>query len=435
MRRRSLFSIDLLIVGSVFLLTVIGILFIYSGNTDSAGNVRNDEFLRQIVWALAGLVLVFFFAFYNYLHLRDYSLVIYLVFLGILLITLLVGRVINEARSWLGIGIFGIQPSEFTKIATILFLGNFLVRTGARIRELPYFLLAFLICLGPIALILLQPDMGTALVYIPIFISMVWMAGTKRRYIIFLMITGFLTILIGIIPELQKYFFNSYIPILSIFTDTNHLLIFSGVIFIIGLLSFLGYFFFREPYYYWIMYGSAITVLSSLGALAARKVLQDYQIKRLLIFLNPMIDPKKYGWNIINSVTAVGSGGFFGKGFRMGTQSQLKYLPQQSNDFIFSIIAEEWGFVGGLIVFALFLVILFRSIRIIQNSSDPFAQYVGAGIIGMILYHCIVNIGMTMGLMPVTGIPLFFVSYGGSSLLTGMISIGIILNIYFRRYT
>jgi rod shape determining protein RodA len=115
--------------------------------------------------------------------------------------------------------------------------------------------------------------------------------------------------------------------------------------------------------------------------------------------------------------------------------SQLKYVPVQSNDFIFSIIAEEWGFLGGLLVFSLFVVILYRSLRILKNTVDPYAQYIGVGIIAMIFYHCIINIGMNMGLMPITGIPLFFVSYGGSALLTGLLAVGIILNIYFRRYS
>ncbi len=438
MKRGSLFSLDIPILVSVILLVVIGILFIYSSNTDADGTIKKDEFVRQIFWAVLGLVLLFVFSFLNYLHLRDYALVIYLVLLGGLVVTLLVNLVINpdsrRPSSWLGIGGIGIQPSEFAKLATILFLGSFLSRIGARIRELPYFLLAFLICLVPMLLILLQPDMGTALVFIPILVAMTWVAGTKRRYIVFLLLTGLFMIFFSIQPELSKYFHLFALPFFKIMSVTNYLLIAAGVVFLIGLLAALGYYIFREPYYYWIMYGAGVAVLSSLGGLIGRVMLAGYQVMRLIIFLDPYIDRKGEGYNIIQSITAVGSGGLFGRGFRNGTMSQLKYVPVQSNDFIFSIIAEEWGFIGGLLVFGLFVILLYRSLRILKNTADSYAQYVGVGIIGMIFYHCVINIGMNMGLMPITGIPLFFVSYGGSALLTGLMSVGIILNIYFRRY-
>jgi rod shape determining protein RodA len=438
-RRGSLFSLDIPILIAVLCLVVIGILFIYSSNTDAAGTMVKDEFIRQIVWAGIGLTLLIVFSFFNYLHLRDFAWIIYAVIMALLLLTLIIGREVNFARSWLGIGGVGIQPSEFAKLATILFLGFFLSRVGTRIREVPYFLLALLICLLPMLLILLQPDMGTALVFLPIFIIMTWAAGTKRRYIIFFVLFGLAFLLILILPELAKYFSFFALPVFRVFAVPSYLLFFSLAVFGIGLLSFFGYYFFRAAYYYWITFGSAVLFFPSLIVGLMRLVgirgLQEYQVKRLIIFLNPYIDAKKEGYNIIQSITAVGSGGFFGKGFRAGTQSQLKYLPMQSNDFIFPIIAEEWGLLGASLVLILFSVVLYRSLKIVKNSPDTYAQYVGIGIVGMIFYHCIINIGMTMGLMPITGIPLIFISYGGSSLLTGLISIGIILNIYFRRYT
>ncbi len=438
-KRGSLFSLDLPILGSVLALVIIGILFIYSSDTDTTGNLVKDEFVRQIVWAVIGMGVLFFFSFFNYLHLRDYAWLIYVVAMVTLLVTLIIGRDVNGSRSWLGIGGVGIQPSEFSKLATILFLGFYLDRVGQRIRSLPYFLLAFLICLAPMFMILLQPDMGTALVFIPIFIVMAWTAGTKRRFLAFFAAFGFLFLLILIMPEMAKYFPVFAAPVFQVFIVPRYLLIFSLVVFGIGVLSFLGHFLFRAAYYYWITFGSAILFSSSLIVglmrLVGIKGFQEYQIKRLIIFLNPYIDAKKEGYNIIQSITAVGSGGLFGKGFRSGTQSQLKYLPMQSNDFIFPIIAEEWGLLGATLVLLLFTVVLYRSLKIVRNSPDRYAQIIGAGIVGMIFYHCVINIGMTMGLMPITGIPLIFISYGGSALLTGLICIGIILNIYFRRYT
>jgi rod shape determining protein RodA len=155
---------------------------------------------------------------------------------------------------------------------------------------------------------------------------------------------------------------------------------------------------------------------------------------RLIVFLNPEVDPRGAGWNIIQSQTAIGSGGVMGKGFLQGTQSHYRYLPQQSTDFIFSIMAEEWGFVGAIAVFSLFGIILIRGLYIVSIAKDRFAVYIGSGVLGMIFFHFMINIGMAMGIMPVTGIPLFFLSYGGSSLWTALIGVGLIMSIYQHRY-
>jgi rod shape determining protein RodA len=178
----------------------------------------------------------------------------------------------------------------------------------------------------------------------------------------------------------------------------------------------------------------SLAALSLAGAMLIDRVLKGYQIMRFIVFLDPQVDPQGAGWNLLQSVTAVGSGGFAGKGFLKGTQSHYQFLPQQSTDFIFSILAEEWGFLGGLLVFGLFLVILLRGVRIMYIARDDFGMHVAAGVVGMIFFHVVINIGMAMGIMPITGIPLFFLSYGGSSLWTALIGVGLLLDIYFRRY-
>ena len=203
---------------------------------------------------------------------------------------------------------------------------------------------------------------------------------------------------------------------------------------IILALSAWGWISYKKVYYFWIAYVS-LGVAACLGAsVLAHKVLKEYQIMRLIVFMDPSIDPRGSGWNILQSVTAIGSGGFLGKGFLQGTQSHYRYLPQQSTDFIFSIIAEEWGFVGGFIVFALFYTLLRRCVLLLRSLRDRYAIYVTAGIMGMIFFHFMINAGMAMGIMPITGIPLFFLSYGGSSLWTMLICIGILLGISARRY-
>ena len=170
------------------------------------------------------------------------------------------------------------------------------------------------------------------------------------------------------------------------------------------------------------------------GSYVFRNFLKDYQIMRLIVFVKPEVDPRGSGWNIIQSLTAVGSGGFWGKGFLQGTQSHYQFLPQQSTDFIFSIIAEEWGFIGSMIVLILFGIILIRGFAILLHAGDDFAIFTGTGILFMLFFHLVINIGMAVGIMPITGIPLFFLSYGGSSLWTATAGLAIIQNIYLRRY-
>jgi rod shape determining protein RodA len=200
------------------------------------------------------------------------------------------------------------------------------------------------------------------------------------------------------------------------------------------MIALFGYIKFKKKYFYWVVYSSAIMVFSICASYAARLVLRNYQLMRLIVFLDPNVDPRGAGWNIIQSVTAIGAGGFTGRGYLQGTQSHYQFLPEQSTDFIFSIFSEETGFLGGLAVFALFLIISLRLLSTMKITTDPFAKYVCAGLAGMFSFHFIVNVGMTMGIMPITGIPLMFMSYGGSSIFTGMAGIGIALSIYIRRY-
>ena len=283
-------------------------------------------------------------------------------------------------------------------------------------------------------LVLLQPDMGTALVYIPIFLVMVFVSGTKIRYVSFLILIALLTIVMSLLPAVNRYISVRENGILSLLVNPlfiRYLLLSLAVI--IGIAAF-GYAVFKRGYLYWIVYGSLIVFGSLVGELGVRAVLKDYQLSRLIVFINPQVDPQGAGWNVIQSVTAVGSGGLFGKGFLKGTQSHYRYLPQQSTDFIFSIISEEWGFLGGVIIFLLFSIILIRGLVILTTAKDSFAVYLGAGVVGMIFFHVFINIGMAMGIMPITGIPLFFLSYGGSSLWCALTGIALLLNIHIRRY-
>jgi rod shape determining protein RodA len=276
--------------------------------------------------------------------------------------------------------------------------------------------------------------MGTALMYVPIFVVMAFAAGARLRHIFFLVASGLLTIILAVLPLYERWILGREATVLSMVTELQVAKFFLAALVLITLLSAWGFWGFKRRYFYWILYVSSLLLVANAGALLVVRFLREYQIMRFIVFLNPRVDPQGAGWNLIQSVTAVGSGGFVGKGFLQGTQSHYQFLPQQSTDFIFSILAEEWGFLGGLLAFSLFLIILLRGIRILYIARDEYATCVGAGIVGMFFFHVAVNIGMTMGIMPITGIPLFFLSYGGSSLWTGLICIGLLLNIYFRRY-
>jgi rod shape determining protein RodA len=283
--------------------------------------------------------------------------------------------------------------------------------------------------------VLVQPDLGTALVFIPILLAMSFIAGLSMRYIIFSVSCIALTSILTILPLWQTHILQRPLSFLILLTDRRIIAITILALGIIMAIALFGHLKYRKRYFFWLLYAVAIVAFSMGASYAARSVLHQYQIMRLIVFLDPNVDPRGAGWNIIQSITAIGAGGFTGQGFLQGTQSNFRYLPGQSTDFIFSIFSEEMGFIGGIVVFVLYLIICLRLLRIIKTVTDPFAAYICAGLVGMLSFHFLVNVGMAMGIMPITGIPLLFMSYGGSSLLSSMIGIGLALSIHVRRYT
>jgi rod shape determining protein RodA len=435
MKSRSFLRFDLMIFLAAATLAVIGILFIYSSGISSDGVLQNNEYIKQIVWASLGIVIMITVSFFDYERLRSLSFYIYAVNIILLLIVLLSGDVVNGARSWISVKGIGFQPSEFMKISLILRLGVFFEQSRNKYSDFMRFILGLIQTGIPFLLVIIQPDMGTALVYIPIFLIMAFIAGVKKRYLVFSLAAGALTIVFSLIPAWDHYIVTEKsVEFAKIFKDINLLLIVIGALVFIFILSGIGLIFNKKKHFYWICFIVLILIIACSLTMGASSFIKDYQLKRLIIFIDPQVDPQGAGWNMIQSVTAVGSGGTFGKGFLEGTQSHYRYLPQQSTDFIFSIIAEEWGFLGCVIVFSLFFVIMIRSLYIMLSTKDYFALYIGCGIVGMIFFHFIVNIGMAMGIMPITGIPLLLVSYGGSSMITTMTGLGLISSIYLHKY-
>ena len=236
-----------------------------------------------------------------------------------------------------------------------------------------------------------------------------------------------------VLPIWETEIFQGTLPILQVLTNTNLRLLITVSSAVIMIIALLARIFFRNRYYTWISTIFGIIVFSLVASVAMGKVLKPYQVSRLIVFMDPSVDPRGAGWNIIQSKIAIGSGNLFGQGFLRGPQSHLQFLPEQSTDFIFSILSEELGFAGCCLVFALYFLILMRILYIIRSTTNNYGYYISAGILGMLFFHFIVNVGMVMGIMPITGIPLLFLSYGGSSLWTAMICIGLLISISTRR--
>jgi rod shape determining protein RodA len=434
MKLSRLFEIDFLLLLSVILLSLFGVLFIYSSGITSEGVLVSNEYIKQIIWLVSGLGLCIAIALVDYRRLYDLSGYLYLGILLILLYTRLFGKVVNGAKSWIGIGAFGIQPSEFAKVITILFLARYLDSSKRSVSGLHRFLVSGLIIGIPMAMILLQPDLGTSLVFIPIFLTMIYIAGTPMRYLAFVSIFIGLGSFLTVLPLWQQHILQGRLEFLRVFSDSRTTVVLSFAFFAVAGLGVFGYSRYAKKYFYWISFVSILVSLSLIFSFAGRSVLKDYQIMRLIVFLDPNVDPRGSGWNIIQSITAIGSGGFWGKGYLQGTQSHYRFLPQQSTDFIFSIFSEEWGFLGGLVVFFLYSLVSLRLVLTIKTTSDPFGAYICAGLSSIIVFHFLINVGMTMGVMPITGIPLLFMSYGGSSLLAAMAGIGVAQSVYTRRF-
>jgi rod shape determining protein RodA len=440
MKIRDFLEIDFPLFVASLVLTVFGILFIYSSGVSSSGIVISDDFTKQIIWAAAGVVIVLVIAFLNYKRVYDFSLYIYIGILLLLAYTCIFGRIVSGTRAWigvgrwLGIGSFTIQPSEFAKISTILFLARYLDSSKHSRNGIVRFALASIIVLVPMLIIMIQPDLGTALVFVPILLVMSFIGGIEMRYVFFLGGCVVLTSLMTLLPLWQEIILRGEFPAIMILMNLRFVIFSILILALIGGVSYFGYTRFNKRYFYWICYFAAMLLSSLSVSFMAHKVLKEYQMRRLIVFLDPSVDPRGSGWHIIQSMTAIGSGGLTGKGYLQGTQSHYNFLPTQSTDFIFSIYSEEWGFIGGLIVISLFLLICFRLIRLMRITSDTFGVYIAAGLTAMYSFHFLVNTGMAMVIMPITGIPLLFMSYGGSALISAMAGIGLAMSIHIRRF-
>ena len=401
---------DYSLVLAVMMLLVIGILMIHSASTGD--NLESSTiWQKQIVWSvlsisiMLGMVLIPFKAIYAL------SYVIYGLFLVLLLMTELFGSMGGGSERWLALGPIRIQPSEFMKIAAILALARFLSEKKNAPTGYSKVILPALIVMVPTAIVLKQPDLGTSLVFLSILFPMLYWAGLDTVHLFFLMS-----------PALSAVFSAPFIPFFNWIT---------WVVFMFGLLAVL----YMARY---SLFGMGVILSMNIFAGIAVPLmfnkLKPYQQKRITTFIDPEADPLGAGYQIINSKIAIGSGGLLGKGLGEGRYTELGFLPRAHTDFIFSVVGEEFGFVGAIVILGLIVYIVSRGIFIAMAVKNRFMSIASVGIATVFAFHMFVNVGMVVGIMPVTGLPLLFMSYGGSSCLTSAIMVGLLLNFSVNRY-
>jgi rod shape determining protein RodA len=397
-------QLDRPLLGAVTALAVYGLATLYSAGQTEVPTFVSTIWHRQLVWLTLGAVIVFLMFRTSPRMLEWATPFVYAIAVFLLALTLLFGTGAGTAagsKSWIAIGglRFG-QPAELAKLAVILMLSRWLAglrEPPATLRDLiPPCVIAGIPCF----LVMMQPDLGSAIVFIAILFCMLLWAGTKPSLMILLASPA-----IGLVLAFSTVAWGIWLAILA------------------GLLLWW------RPYLWEGLAVVAANVAMGVFALPFWNRLAPYQQNRLLAFLNPEVDPRATGWHVIQSKVAVGSGGLFGKGFTLGTQKRLAFLPAQHTDFIFSVVGEELGFIGVVAALALFAALVFVLLRIARKATDPFSSLCVFGIAGMLFTHIVENIGMTINLMPITGIPLPFFSYGGSFLLACSLGVGIAVRV------
>ncbi len=343
------------------LLVVVGIAVIYSATYQMGGKSSYPE--KQFYWACIGLIALFLGLFIDYKTFDRLAYLFYFMNLGLLLLVLISGKVVFGAQRWLSFGAFSFQPSELAKVTIIMVLARFLGDRKKQLNSIWCLLGAFALGIVPMVLVILQPDLGTGIVILPVLFAILYVAGVPRRYLWILVIAG---------------------------------LLFSPVLF---------------------------------------SLLKDYQKSRLLVFINPDADPLGAGYATNQAKIAIGSGGLLGKGWLSGTQTQLSFLPENRTDFVFATMGEEFGFIGSIFLLGLYTFIVIRGVQTAQQSKDFSGALLASGISVMIALHVFVNVGMAVGIMPVVGLPLPLISYGGSCTVTTLFAIGLLINIRMRRFT
>ncbi|MGV7930804.1 MAG: rod shape-determining protein RodA [Spirochaetota bacterium] len=434
-RRSEIYKIDYVLVSAVMAVILIGILMIYSAGFDPIDRTNNGLYKRQIIWFIIGFILMLMMTFVRYKSLGDYCLYIYFFILLLVIITTFFGTPIRNTRAWLNFGYFSIQPSEFMKLAVVIVLAKYLELRERDIRHLRELLVPTAVTAVPVLFIIMQPDFGTAMVFIPVLFAMLFIGGADVSHLVAVISIAAIALIFPMVLTYREWVADQDANIIvSFFRDYSLLFTVAGFLMVVSITTYILHFFLIKKIFRKIYIPSIVMSLGLFFSVVIMRFLKDYQKKRILVFLSPDLDPHGSGYNVIQSKIAIGSGGFFGKGFLNGSQAQLGFLPEKSSDFIFPVIAEEWGFAGAVILLGLLSLIVLRGAQIALEAKDKFGALLAAGISSIFFFHILINVGMVVGIMPVTGLPLCFVSYGGSNLLVGMISVGILINIRMNKF-
>ena len=384
---RNLGHIDWLMLFFVLALAVVGWRALHSAGRSIEGSNLLE---KQIFFFCLGTIVATVLICIDYRLLVSLAPLMYTIAIIALLTVLFVGRAAKGSERWLSLGPFNLQPSEFCKIVLVYMLTWYFTRIGEKIKKFPWFLLAFVITAIPLLLILAQPNLGTAAILVPLVFAMLFVAGCRMRHLLMMLLIG------AAIFPLTWFQMKDFNP------DPNSR---------VREQQRLAHEQNREPY-----------------------ELHFHQKMRIHTFLNPETDPRGSGWQTIQSKITVGSGGLTGKGYMQGTQTRLDYLPEHHTDFIFSQVAEEHGFVGVVGVIALFAAFLLRGLMFARHCPEIMGTLLATGVVTFLAFHVFVNIAITVGLLPVTGLPLPFLSYGGSFYITTMAGVGILMNVPMRKH-
>ncbi|MDR1812490.1 MAG: rod shape-determining protein RodA [Candidatus Fibromonas sp.] len=397
-------KIDWLFMGSLFALIAIGIMLVYSATSNNDLLWYKTEWFKQIIHFAVGSVIAAVIVFMPAKFWKNVAWITYAIAIISLILVVNSGHVSKGAGRWLDVAGFRLQPSEFAKVAYLLASSLWLSKHRVSLTELKTLIVPGLLFIVPFLLVLKQPNLSTALVFTAVTLVHFYWAGFRL---------------------VDLFLFVS--PVASV--------IFSAVSALYWNLLIIGVFFISIKFKFplWLI---ILIMTFDIGAgyvsQMAWNSMEDHQRSRILTFIDPMRDPKGEGYQVIQSQVAIGSGGLFGKGFGAGSQTNLAFLPEEHTDFIFSVLGEQFGFAGSFLVLVLFFLLFWRGIMICRLYPDSFVNLLVAGACTILFFHTFVNVAMTIGFMPVTGLPLPFLSYGGSFVITCMILIGLLLNMRLK---
>jgi rod shape determining protein RodA len=360
-------------IDALLLLAVIGLIgcSIYTIGTATEGDIEGSPYYyvtRQSIYAGVGVCLMFLLARFDYSRLRELKLGLYGVMIASIGLVFVLGAAARGSKRWIELPFFRFQPSELGKVLLILALSAFLIDRIRRLQDRETTSRIMLLALIPAIMVVAQPDLGSGLVYLAIVVTILFVAGTPWTHF--------------------------------------------------AALGALG--------------AAAVTVVLVAAPAVGVTVLKDYQVKRLTAFINPSDDPQEQGYQLQQSITAIGSGQKTGRGTEGATQTKLDFLPEHHTDFVFSVVGEEFGFAGAAIVLSLFALLIWRALRIMTMSKNLYGSLIAGGICAMLMFQVFVNVGMTIGIMPITGVPLPLMSYGGSSVLVTFLAVGLLQSIHVQ---